>query len=66
MADQRTQEMDTPTIITKCMTIIAQTWADLIHGSGGEISMEKPCWWLVWWNWKDNKANLATINEVDT
>eukprot|EP00957_Ditylum_brightwellii_P154357 11746177-Ditylum_brightwellii.AAC.1 len=35
-ADQQTQQSDTPDIITKRMRNIAQTWADLIYGSGGE------------------------------
>eukprot|EP00957_Ditylum_brightwellii_P088740 6758021-Ditylum_brightwellii.AAC.1 len=35
-ADQRTQQADTPDIITKRMQHIAQTWADLIYGLGGE------------------------------
>eukprot|EP00957_Ditylum_brightwellii_P023555 1777949-Ditylum_brightwellii.AAC.1 len=35
-AYQRTQQMDTPDIITERMREIVQTWADLIHGSGGE------------------------------
>eukprot|EP00957_Ditylum_brightwellii_P007729 584264-Ditylum_brightwellii.AAC.1 len=34
--DQQTQQSDTPDIITKCMQNIAQTWADLIYGLGGE------------------------------
>eukprot|EP00957_Ditylum_brightwellii_P200029 15248855-Ditylum_brightwellii.AAC.2 len=63
-ADQRTQASDTSAIITDQMKVITQTWSDLIHGSGGEISKEKSCWWLVWWNWKAGKAMLATIEEV--
>eukprot|EP00957_Ditylum_brightwellii_P168597 12832769-Ditylum_brightwellii.AAC.1 len=58
-ADQQTQQSDTLDIITKQMRNIAQTWADLIYGSDGEVSLPKSCWWLVWWNWKDGKAKLA-------
>eukprot|EP00957_Ditylum_brightwellii_P102759 7831129-Ditylum_brightwellii.AAC.1 len=64
-ADQQTQQSDTPDFITQQMQNIAQTWADLIYGSGGEVSLPKSCWWLVWWNWKDDKAKLATVSEVD-
>eukprot|EP00957_Ditylum_brightwellii_P132857 10131383-Ditylum_brightwellii.AAC.1 len=44
MADQRTQQTDTPDIITEMMREIAQTWADLIYGSGGEASLPKLSW----------------------
>eukprot|EP00957_Ditylum_brightwellii_P055111 4177307-Ditylum_brightwellii.AAC.1 len=60
MADQQTQKSDTPEIITERMRTIAQTWAELIYGSGGEVSLPKSCWWLVWWSWKEGKARLAT------
>eukprot|EP00957_Ditylum_brightwellii_P027033 2044527-Ditylum_brightwellii.AAC.1 len=52
-ADQCTQQTNTPEIITERMRDIAQTWADLIYGSGGE------------WNWKEGKASLALVTEVD-
>eukprot|EP00957_Ditylum_brightwellii_P073668 5597538-Ditylum_brightwellii.AAC.1 len=58
--DQRTQSANTPEITTERMQNIAQTWADLIYGSGGEVSLPKLCWWLVWWNWTDGKTKLAT------
>eukprot|EP00957_Ditylum_brightwellii_P039561 2992789-Ditylum_brightwellii.AAC.2 len=64
-ADQLTQTTDTPAIIAEKMQVIAQTWADLIHGSGSKVSLPKSCWWLVWWNWKGGKACLVTINEVE-
>jgi hypothetical protein len=64
-ADQQTQPTDTPEIITEQMQNIAQTWSDLICGSGGEVSMAKSCWWLVWWNWTDGVTRLATIEEVN-
>eukprot|EP00957_Ditylum_brightwellii_P109562 8356060-Ditylum_brightwellii.AAC.1 len=46
------------------MRVIAQTWTDLNHGSGGKVSLPKSCWWLVWWNWHAGKARLATVDEV--
>eukprot|EP00957_Ditylum_brightwellii_P209866 15363606-Ditylum_brightwellii.AAC.1 len=46
------------------MGAIAQIWADLIHVSGGKVSLPKFCWWLVWWNWHTGKARLATVDEV--
>eukprot|EP00957_Ditylum_brightwellii_P041780 3163771-Ditylum_brightwellii.AAC.1 len=64
-ADQRTQEADTPAIIATRITAIAQTWADLIFGSCGNVSLPKSCWWLMWWNWKNGKARIATIAEVE-
>eukprot|EP00957_Ditylum_brightwellii_P120635 9202577-Ditylum_brightwellii.AAC.1 len=64
-ADQQIQRTDTPEIITERMRVIAKTWADLIHGSGGEVSLSKSCWWLVWWNWKKGKASLASVEEVE-
>eukprot|EP00957_Ditylum_brightwellii_P053908 4084213-Ditylum_brightwellii.AAC.1 len=65
MAEQHAQQTDTPEIITEKMQDTAQTWADLIYGSGGVISLPKLCWWLVWWNWKEVKASLASVAEVD-
>eukprot|EP00957_Ditylum_brightwellii_P212231 15367112-Ditylum_brightwellii.AAC.2 len=47
------------------MCTIAQTWADLLYGSGGEVYLPKSCWWLVWWHWKEGKARLASVAEVD-
>eukprot|EP00957_Ditylum_brightwellii_P169736 12919893-Ditylum_brightwellii.AAC.1 len=32
----------------------------VLEGSGGKLSPDKSCWWLVWWSWKDGKAQLAT------
>eukprot|EP00957_Ditylum_brightwellii_P051960 3941376-Ditylum_brightwellii.AAC.1 len=61
--DQHTQTTDKPVIIVEKMHVIAQTWADLIHGSGGKVLLPKSCWWLVQWNWKVGKACLATIDE---
>eukprot|EP00957_Ditylum_brightwellii_P191533 14582819-Ditylum_brightwellii.AAC.1 len=46
------------------MRVIAQTWTDLIHGSGVKVSLPKSCWWLVWWNWNARKARLTAIDEV--
>eukprot|EP00957_Ditylum_brightwellii_P041745 3161256-Ditylum_brightwellii.AAC.1 len=45
-ADQRIQNIDTPQSIAARMTKIAQTWAHLIYGLGGDVSMPKSCWWL--------------------
>eukprot|EP00957_Ditylum_brightwellii_P095721 7293235-Ditylum_brightwellii.AAC.1 len=47
------------------MRTIAQTWTDLIYRSGGEVSLPKSCWWLVWWQWKAEKAHLASVAKVD-
>eukprot|EP00957_Ditylum_brightwellii_P191727 14595613-Ditylum_brightwellii.AAC.1 len=47
-ANQRTQCTDTSESITEKMRVIAQMWADLIYGSGGEVSLPKSYWWLVW------------------
>eukprot|EP00957_Ditylum_brightwellii_P035052 2657244-Ditylum_brightwellii.AAC.1 len=63
-ANQRTQTTDTPEILAEKMCVIAQTWADLIHGSGGKVSLPKSCWLLVWLNWNAGKASLDTIDEV--
>eukprot|EP00957_Ditylum_brightwellii_P014350 1080108-Ditylum_brightwellii.AAC.1 len=41
-ADQCTQNTDTPKIIAEKMHVIAQTWADLIHGSGGKERLDSP------------------------
>eukprot|EP00957_Ditylum_brightwellii_P108237 8257916-Ditylum_brightwellii.AAC.1 len=46
------------------MRTVAQTWADLIYGSRGKVSMEKSCWGLVWRIWKDGKARVATTNNI--
>eukprot|EP00957_Ditylum_brightwellii_P131359 10018201-Ditylum_brightwellii.AAC.1 len=43
---------------------VAQTWADLMYGSGGKVSMEKSCWGLVWWVWTGGKARLATAADI--
>eukprot|EP00957_Ditylum_brightwellii_P078824 5994115-Ditylum_brightwellii.AAC.1 len=64
-ADQWRQAEDTPETIQERMCCVAQTWADLIHGSGSEVSMEMSCWGLVWWMWNKGKARLATVAEVD-
>eukprot|EP00957_Ditylum_brightwellii_P030633 2321287-Ditylum_brightwellii.AAC.1 len=64
-ADQRTQNVNTPQSIAARMTIIAQTWADLVYGLGGDVLMPTSCWWLVWWSWKGGKASMATVAEVD-
>eukprot|EP00957_Ditylum_brightwellii_P083770 6367362-Ditylum_brightwellii.AAC.1 len=47
------------------MIDVAQTWADLIYGSEGKVSMEKSCWGLVWWLWTGGKARLATVAEIE-
>eukprot|EP00957_Ditylum_brightwellii_P103187 7864445-Ditylum_brightwellii.AAC.1 len=65
-ADQQTQCTDTPEIIMEKMRVIAQMWADLIYASGGEVSLPKSCWWLVWWNWNKGKASLASVEELET
>eukprot|EP00957_Ditylum_brightwellii_P023554 1777948-Ditylum_brightwellii.AAC.1 len=64
-ADQRTQQTDTLDVIAERMQEIAQTWAYPIYWSGGEVSLPKSSWWLVWWNWTDWKARLASVAEVD-
>eukprot|EP00957_Ditylum_brightwellii_P090808 6914712-Ditylum_brightwellii.AAC.1 len=46
------------------MRTVAQTWVDLIYGSGGKVLMEKFCWELVWWIWKDGKARIATTDNI--
>eukprot|EP00957_Ditylum_brightwellii_P196136 14944257-Ditylum_brightwellii.AAC.1 len=46
------------------MRTVAQTWADLIYGFGGKVLMEKSCWRLVWWIWKDGKARIATTDGI--
>eukprot|EP00957_Ditylum_brightwellii_P055499 4205587-Ditylum_brightwellii.AAC.1 len=63
-ADQRTQDRDTPESIQEKMRGVAQTWADLIYGSRGKVSMEKLCWGLVWWLWTGGKARLATAADI--
>eukprot|EP00957_Ditylum_brightwellii_P048715 3696571-Ditylum_brightwellii.AAC.1 len=63
-ADQQTQDHDTPATIKKKMRTVAQTWANLIYGSRGKVLMEKSCWGLVWWIWKDSKARIATTDNI--
>eukprot|EP00957_Ditylum_brightwellii_P136729 10426576-Ditylum_brightwellii.AAC.1 len=62
--DQQTQDHDTPETLQEKMRIVAQTWADLIYRSGGKVLMEKSCWGLVWWLWKDGKARKATTRDI--
>eukprot|EP00957_Ditylum_brightwellii_P050690 3842920-Ditylum_brightwellii.AAC.1 len=64
-ADQQRQAEDTPETIHKRMWCVAQTWSDLLHSSGGEVSMKRSCWGLVWWLWDKRKAWLAMVAEVD-
>eukprot|EP00957_Ditylum_brightwellii_P040141 3037688-Ditylum_brightwellii.AAC.1 len=46
------------------MRTVAQTWADLIYGSGGKVLMEKSCRGLVWWISKDGKARIAITDNI--
>eukprot|EP00957_Ditylum_brightwellii_P142480 10855197-Ditylum_brightwellii.AAC.1 len=62
--NKKTQEHDTLETIQERMWNAAQTWADLIYGSDGKVSMDKSCWGLVWWLWKDSKARIAHTDEV--
>jgi hypothetical protein len=60
------QSSDTPVSIRDNMQHIAQTWEQLLFGSGGRLCHKKTFWWLVWWIWKDGKATMATKSDIDT
>jgi hypothetical protein len=63
LADQHTQE-DSPTQIWDKLENIAQTWEQLLFGSGGLLSLDKTFWWLIWWNWKNGEPELANKNDI--
>eukprot|EP00957_Ditylum_brightwellii_P090845 6917731-Ditylum_brightwellii.AAC.1 len=59
------QKDKTPTIIRDNIQHIAQTWEQLLYGSGGKLCPKKTFWWLIWWIWKGGKATIATKSEVN-
>eukprot|EP00957_Ditylum_brightwellii_P068268 5182971-Ditylum_brightwellii.AAC.1 len=62
--DKSKQHMETSTSISNNMQKIAQTWKNLIFGSGGKIAAKKTYWWLIWWNWGGEKASRATKEKL--
>eukprot|EP00957_Ditylum_brightwellii_P184053 14020394-Ditylum_brightwellii.AAC.1 len=62
--DQKDQENETPTRIRDRLYSIAQTWENLIFGSGGSLSHNKTYWWMIWWIWDGEHAKMATSTEV--
>ena len=63
LADQRTQD-DSPTQIRDKLENIAQTWEQLLFGSGGLLSLDKTFWWLIWWDWTNGEPELADKNKL--
>eukprot|EP00957_Ditylum_brightwellii_P015090 1138281-Ditylum_brightwellii.AAC.1 len=63
--NEEKQKDKTPTTICDNIQHIAQTWEQLLYGSGGELCQKKTFWWLIWWIWKDRKATIATKSEVN-
>eukprot|EP00957_Ditylum_brightwellii_P143120 10904986-Ditylum_brightwellii.AAC.1 len=45
--DQKDQANKTPSRIRNQLKSIAQTWENLIFGSGGSLSHDKTYWWLI-------------------
>eukprot|EP00957_Ditylum_brightwellii_P125382 9556185-Ditylum_brightwellii.AAC.1 len=62
--DKDTQKSDTPLKIRDRLQTIAQTWADLLFGSGGELSKDKTSWYLIWWTWANGIPHMATSAEA--
>jgi hypothetical protein len=44
--------------------LLAQHWEKLLFSTGGSINLQKSFWYLVAWNWKNNKATLAMIGQT--
>jgi hypothetical protein len=64
--DIEKQSSETPESIRDKLQHTAQTWEQLLFGSGGRLCHKKTFWWLIWWVWKDGKAKMATKSDVDT
>eukprot|EP00957_Ditylum_brightwellii_P106030 8087923-Ditylum_brightwellii.AAC.2 len=64
--DQQDQENETLTSIRNRLHSIAQTWENLIFGSGGSLSHDKTYWWLIWWLWDGEHAKMAASVDVPT
>jgi hypothetical protein len=63
LADQRTQD-DSLTQIRDKLENIAQTWKQLLFGSGGLLSLDKTFWWLTWWDWTNGEPELVDKNKL--
>eukprot|EP00957_Ditylum_brightwellii_P124842 9516315-Ditylum_brightwellii.AAC.1 len=46
------------------MKNVAQTWENLLFGSGGKFSQDKTFWYLLWWIWDQGRPTLARAVRV--
>eukprot|EP00957_Ditylum_brightwellii_P059837 4542780-Ditylum_brightwellii.AAC.1 len=61
--DQQDQENEIRTRLRDRLQSIAQTWENLIFGSGGCLSHDKMYRWMIWWIWDGEHAKMATSAE---
>ena len=60
-----TKEEDERKTITELMEAIIQDFERKLYVTGGELSLPKSFWYLIFWNWQDNgSATMATKEEV--
>eukprot|EP00957_Ditylum_brightwellii_P090632 6902580-Ditylum_brightwellii.AAC.1 len=62
--DQQDQQNETPTRICNRLQSFAQTWENLIFGSGGHLFHDKTYWWMIWWICDVEHAKMATSAKV--